>query len=322
MFDHNSPLVSVIMPVYNGEAFIDAAITSILGQTYQNLELILIDDCGIDKSMEKAHYYAVKDKRIRIIYNPHNMGIAYARNIGIQQSKGKYIAIMDDDDWAYPARVERQVNFLESHGEYGVVGTMAQWIDKNATVIRWEKIMPTDPLEIKVLFLFYNIFNNSEVMFRKEIMDQHKIYYEDHMLGMEDFKFWIQMSKITKITNINEVLVQHRITDNSETARIARNKREIRKKKFAELQRYSLEQSGFSLTGKEYVFLSDMLREEGVKNNATGYEMNKLFQIFSKLINQARRETMDITSVMEKWFRNIFVEKVNSMEILEMWKQE
>ncbi len=321
MLDHNSPLVSVIMPIYNGEAFIDAAITSILGQTYQNLELILIDDCGTDQSMEKAHYYAVKDKRIRIICNPRNMGIAYARNIGIQQSKGKYIAIMDDDDWAYPARIERQVYFLENNIEYGVVGSMAQWIDKNANIIKWEKIMPTDPLEIKVFFLFYNIFNNSEVMFRKEIMDQYKIYYEDHMLGMEDFKFWICMSKITNITNINEVLVQHRVTDHNETSRITRNKKAIREKKFAELQRFSLEKSGFSLTREEYVFLSDMLREEGVRKNASGYELIRLFHIFSDLISQARKENMEILSAMEEWFRNIFVEKMNSMNILDFWKQ-
>ncbi len=152
MSDNRFPLVSVIMPVYNGEDFIDAAITSILEQTYQNLELILIDDCGMDKSMEKVSYYAQKDERVRIIHNPHNMGIAYARNIGMRQSHGKYIAIMDDDDWAYPARIQKQADFLESHPEYGVVGAMTQWIDENANVIKWEKAMPADPLKVKAFF--------------------------------------------------------------------------------------------------------------------------------------------------------------------------
>ncbi len=319
MSDNRFPLVSVIMPVYNGEDFIDAAITSILEQTYQNLELILIDDCGMDKSMEKVSYYAQKDERVRIIHNPHNMGIAYARNIGMRQSHGKYIAIMDDDDWAYPARIQKQADFLESHPEYGVVGAMTQWIDENANVIKWEKAMPADPLKVKAFFLFYNIFNNSEVMFRKEIMERYKISYEDHMLGMEDFKFWIRMSKVTNITNLNEVLVQHRITENSETSRIIREQGGVRRQKFAQLQRYSLEQSGFTLKEEEYEFLSDMLREEGIKKDAKGHEMIRLFYIFYDLVCQARQANMDITMVIAEWFRNLYVEKINAMQILDLW---
>ena len=92
-------------------------------------------------------------------------------------------------------------------------------------------------------------------MFRKEIMERYKISYEDHMLGMEDFKFWIRMSKVTNITNLNEVLVQHRITENSETSRIIREQGGVRRQKFAQLQRYSLEQSGFTLKEEEYEFL-------------------------------------------------------------------
>ena len=91
----NNPMVSVIMPVYNGEKYIRKALESILNQTFQDFELIIIDDCGNDSSMIIVNEY--KDSRIRVFHNNVNKGIAFSRNRAIQESKGKYIAIMDDD---------------------------------------------------------------------------------------------------------------------------------------------------------------------------------------------------------------------------------
>ena len=90
------PAISVIMPVYNAEKYIRKSIESILYQTFEDFELVLIDDCGNDKSMEIARQFS--DERIRIIENADNIGISSSRNRGIKESHGKYIALMDDDD--------------------------------------------------------------------------------------------------------------------------------------------------------------------------------------------------------------------------------
>lgn len=315
----NEPMISVIMPVYNGEKYIAVAIESILNQTYTDFELILIDDCGTDRSMEIALDYAEKDERIRVIHNPKNMGIAYSRNVGLDNSRGKYIAIMDDDDYSFAYRFEKQVTFLEKNTDYGVLGGAAQWIDENGNVTKPEVALLTDRNYIKAMFLFFNLFNNSEVMFRKEIVERHQIRYEDNLLGMEDFKFWIRMSKVTYMTNIDELLLQHRMISDNETSRVMANKREERKQLFAQLQRYSLELSGFSLDEEKLEVLNRVLNEDGTATATSKRELMKLYEAFYELIMQAREMKLDITDAIEHWFRNIYVDKVALMSAENMW---
>ena len=108
----NEPLVSVVMPAFNGEQFIGRAIRSILDQTYENWELVIVDDCGTDHTMDVVRSFY--DDRIKVFSNEKNKGIAFSRNKAIENSHGKYIAILDDDDMALPDRLRRQVEFLEA----------------------------------------------------------------------------------------------------------------------------------------------------------------------------------------------------------------
>jgi glycosyltransferase involved in cell wall biosynthesis len=116
-----NPLVSVIVAAYNAEKYIGAAIKSILGQTYQHFELIIVDDASQDNTAEitKSFY----DSRIKLIKHPHNAGPGKARNTAISASQGRYIAVLDADDLSMPTRLQAQVNFLESHPEVDVVGS-------------------------------------------------------------------------------------------------------------------------------------------------------------------------------------------------------
>src|SRR5690606_28917246 len=107
------PLVTVFMPVYNSEQYIREALESILNQTYQNLDILLVDDGSTDRSVEIIKSY--QDTRIRLIQNEKNMGIPYTRNVGLKEAKGKYIAIMDSDDIAVSNRIERQIQYLETN---------------------------------------------------------------------------------------------------------------------------------------------------------------------------------------------------------------
>src|SRR6476620_6374719 len=122
-----SPLVSVVMPVYNARKFLAKAISSIISQSLANFELIIINDGSTDGSPEIINSFASTDKRIHVISNPSPLGKAgdAAKELGIKMSKGKYIAIMDADDTAMPNRLEVQYNFMEAHPDIFLCGSWA-----------------------------------------------------------------------------------------------------------------------------------------------------------------------------------------------------
>ena len=97
--NNNKPLVSVIMPVYNAEKYLDRSISSIINQTYDNLEILLIDDCSTDNSYNILKEYAKKDKRIKVFHNQENQHVSETRNVGIRNSTGKYLYFIDSDDF-------------------------------------------------------------------------------------------------------------------------------------------------------------------------------------------------------------------------------
>ena len=127
-------LISVIMSVYNGEKYLVQAIDSILNQTYQNFEFIIIDDCSTDNSSHILQEYAKKDSRIKIIKKEKNIGIKgfiENLNLGISIAKGKYIARMDADDISLPERFQKQVNFLEKNSDFSLCFSNAKILQEN-----------------------------------------------------------------------------------------------------------------------------------------------------------------------------------------------
>ena len=122
------PLVSVIMPVYNGEKYLAEAIDSILVQTFTDFELLIVDDGSQDNSAEIIRSYVKRDSRIRFFQQEQNEGSANARNRGIANAKGEFIAAMDCDDVSLPERLQKQVDFLESHPEIGALGTRGRGV--------------------------------------------------------------------------------------------------------------------------------------------------------------------------------------------------
>ena len=113
-----NPLISVVMSVYNAETYLSHAIESVLNQTYDNFEFIIIEDCSTDNSKEILQNYAIVDSRIKIIYKEKNkgtLGFIENLNFGIENARGKYIARMDADDICHRERFEKQVSFLENN---------------------------------------------------------------------------------------------------------------------------------------------------------------------------------------------------------------
>lgn len=252
------PIVSVIMPAYNGEKYIDRAIRSILSQTYDKFELIIVDDKSTDGTLEIIE--SISDPRIKLLKNERNYGIAYSTNLAIANSNGKYIALLDDDDEALPDRLEKQVMFLEKNTNIDVLGGKTVYIDAEGNILRYGATPRKNPNLIRTILLFRCMdFMNSTVMYRREFIENNDIRYRDNCYGMQDYKFYIECSKVGNISTIDEYLLKHRIHEDNETTRQINNPH--RKALYAKFQRESLKESGFILSDEELACINRCISE-------------------------------------------------------------
>lgn len=199
--------LSIIMPVYNAEMHVGESIRSILNQNLPEFELIIVDDGSTDRSLEIAG--AFRDDRIRLFCNEQNRGIAFSRNRGIHEARGRYIAAFDADDVAMPGKFEKQVRFLESHSSFGMVGSWAKKIDQNGRVLpgRWK--LGAKPSSIPSILLFRNYFCHSAVVMRREAIPPGG--YDARFRTNEDYNMWIEIAKQWKVWNLPEYLVHYRV---------------------------------------------------------------------------------------------------------------
>ncbi|HWY53247.1 MAG TPA: glycosyltransferase [Terriglobales bacterium] len=172
-----TPVVSVIMPTWNGERFLRHAIDSILDQTFTDLELIVINDGSTDSTAHTLAEY--KDERLVVLTNERNLGIAGATNRGLAVARGEYIALQDHDDISLPQRLQTQVDFLESHAEVAVLGSAATLIDDDGIPYA-EFPLPCEEIDIKWRLLFVgDAFHYSSVMVRRSALLETGGYSED-----------------------------------------------------------------------------------------------------------------------------------------------
>lgn len=206
MINFTTPLVSVIMPVYNGERFLREAIDSILNQTYYNFELIIINDGSIDRSEETILSYT--DSRIRYLVNEKNSGICVTLNKGLDVAKGKYVARLDCDDIAMPERFAKQVVFLEQHPEIGVLGSDIVTFGEGQNDRYFDFVH--DKEGCKAGLVFASCFAHPAVMLRTSVIREHNLHYDDAYRGLEDFELWYRISHYTDLTNLPEALTRYR----------------------------------------------------------------------------------------------------------------
>lgn len=199
------PLVSIIMPVYNSEEYILESLGSILNQTYKNMEIIIIDDCSCDRSVEIIK--KVLDNRICLVCNSINLGVAETLNKGLKLAKGKYIARMDSDDIAEPRRIEHQVKYLEKKQEAGACGTGIKFMGD----MSGERIFSNQSECVLVDLLFQCALCHPTVMIRKEILDKNGLKYENEFEKAEDYRLWCKLGLYTDIVNLRGVYLNYRI---------------------------------------------------------------------------------------------------------------
>ena len=203
----NLPLVSVLLPVYNGKDYLADSIKSILSQEYLNLEIIIINDGSTDDSQQLIEKF--NDTRIKCLQQK-NQGLAATLNLGITLARGKYIARQDQDDLSHPNRILSQLKYMEANPECVLLGTWAQIMESDKIVDRFH-FHPIDEITLRYQLLFNNPFVHSSVLLRRSALLQVGGYTTDpERQPPEDFELWSRLSRIGSIANIGEVLLTYR----------------------------------------------------------------------------------------------------------------
>lgn len=201
----SSPVVSVILPVYNAEDYVQDSIQSILEQNFTDFEIIIINDGSTDKSESKILQFT--DSRIRYIKNEVNLKLIATLNLGLELARGKYIARLDADDIALPDRFTKQVDFLERHPDYGLLGTYAKEFGFSSNNIQYA----TSDEAIRYAGIYHNPFVHSSVMIRTSILRKYEFRYDVSQLHVEDYDLWLRILSVCKVSNLPECLVFYRV---------------------------------------------------------------------------------------------------------------
>jgi len=204
-----SPVVSVLMRVHNGERFLAQAIRSILGQTFRDLELIILDDGSTDTTATIAESFRRADARVVLHRDERRGGVAVALNRAASTARGEFLAVMDADDVALPRRIETQVRFLREHPSVCLVGSSISVIDEAANHICTLRY-PVNSARIDQARAYSNPIATSTAMFRRSVFNAVG-GCRSVLLYSEDYDLWLRMGEVSETTNVGEILVLYRI---------------------------------------------------------------------------------------------------------------
>ncbi len=205
--------VTVIMPVHNGEGYVRGAAESILGQSYRNLEFLIINDGSTDGTQRILDNY--KDSRIKVIDHGRREGLTRALNKGIQIASGEYIARQDADDVSTRDRLEKQVNFLEGNKKVALLGTAINVIDGKDDNLG-DVEYPTSHSDIQQTLKKYNCFCHGSVMFRGQWVSELG-GYRDFFETAQDYDLWLRLSEKYEVANLRDRLYKYRFNSSSLT---------------------------------------------------------------------------------------------------------
>lgn len=198
-----SPLVSVVLPVYNVEAYIGECVDSILNQSFQDFEIIVIDDCSTDNTIKLIESY--NDPRIVIKKKETNKGLIDSLNLSLVIAKGKYIARMDGDDISKPERFQKQLDILENNNNIDVCGCWLKQFGMENRIIKYKEYHD----EILANMLWSCSMGMCSVMFKRKAFEGFK--FDETKKHVEDYDFWSRVAWSSTFYNIQEVLYLYRV---------------------------------------------------------------------------------------------------------------
>ena len=223
-----TPRISILMPVYNVAPYLREAMDSILVQTFQDFELIVLDDCSPDNSAEILDTYT--DERIVRYRGEKNMGLSNVLNVGMQLARGEYIARMDSDDLSTPERLAVQVAYLDAHPEIDLCSCGMELFGAKQEV--W--VRENNPEDVQLTALFYSPILHASSVWRRASFERAGLRFQQEMVPAEDYDMWTRaMAAGLQLVNIPQVMYKYRIHPSQvtmQTDRTARKDKEVKAK--------------------------------------------------------------------------------------------
>jgi len=206
------PELTVLMPVYNGAAYLQEAIDSVLGQTYEDFELLVVDDGSTDET--PVILDRLRDPRVRVLRSPERLRLSGALNFGWESSRGDFIARMDADDVCRPERFARQMDFLKKNDKIGVCGTAIRRFGAGGNdVVRY----PLDGESVRAFALFNTPFSHPSVILRRDFFDRFSLRFNGDYYPTEDYDLWTRALQHFPGANLREPLLDYRVHPESMT---------------------------------------------------------------------------------------------------------
>lgn len=292
-----NPVISVLMPVLNGGKYIKQSIESVLSQSFNDFELLIIDDASTDDSIKIVN--SIKDKRIQIHHNGKRLGLVQTRQRGVAEARGKFIAFMDCDDISLPDRFGDQLNFLDKNRQISLVGSWIKVIDENGKIVgkTWKHASYSEI--IPSILLFRNCFTQSSVLIKRECLNSYPFRRE--FWAAPDYDLWNRLGRIYKLANLAKVLVYYRSYSNNMSSEVKQEIIECSSK----IQKENLLTIGINPT-KEELIIHDFLEREQL--DVTDVILDKVYLWLSKLIvaneKTAKFDKYFFAKVVENyWFK-------------------
>ena len=235
--------LTVLLPVYNGAAFVQEALTSILEQTFSEFEFLIIDDGSTDATYEILS--SCRDPRIRLLRNHNNLGLARSLNRGLTVARGQYIARMDADDVSWRHRLRVQTDFMDAHPEVGVCGA---WIEVIGDGVKQVWRYPSDHDTIRTRLLFESTLAHPVVMMKRRLLEDKRLSYDESFAAAQDYELWSRAARGGVLANLSEVLLTHRLHGEQ----VGQRKAESQQAGAAKVRANLLHQMGMSPTSDEF----------------------------------------------------------------------
>jgi GT2 family glycosyltransferase len=273
--------VTVLMAVYNDAEFVVEAVESVLGQSFSDFELLVVDDRGTDGSCDRVR--AIGDRRIRVIANDANLGLTRSLNRGLDEATGRYVARMDADDVAWPDRLARQVVYLDAHPEVVALGGACRLIDTAGLEKGWMR-PPTDDCAIRWTSLFDNPFAHPTVTLRRAVLEARGLRYDPTFRTAQDYDLWIRLLAHGRGANLAEPVLSYRLRHGI-TSRHRED--QLRNHRRSQLRAIHGLPSGRGLTDADAGALRDVFL--GVEPGPTGVGRTRLIERYLSLLADVLR---------------------------------
>jgi len=267
----STPMVTVLMPVYNGEKFLKEAIVSILEQTFTDLELLIINDGSTDRS--ENIILSFSDPRINYVKNAENLRLIATLNRGFGLATGKYIARMDADDIAVKDRLEKQVRFLEANPEIGACGSWIHTFDQADSVTRY----PANDMENRFMSLYQCSFCHPTLLLRTSVIKDNNLTFSANYPHAEDYEFWLRLIDYCQTANLQEVLLNYRSHDSN----ISKLETDTQQKNSLLIRGMFFKKAGIDCNNEEL----DLYRRMNYRDNSfSKMELNRLSLLLQRLL--------------------------------------